>query len=67
MRLIDNWRDAAKFHSVRVAGLWGLVCGVIIIWPAFQELVPLWLFALVGLAAAVAVCVGRVTHQPGLD
>lgn len=66
--LRDDWRKIlARANSVRVAVAWGVVCGLMVIWPAFQDLMPLGIFALLGVALSVAVVIARVTHQPGME
>lgn len=65
--LIPDWKKAHRFNTVRIAAFWGLVCGALLILPALQDLIPLWLFAVLGLLMSVAVSVARIMHQPGLD
>jgi hypothetical protein len=66
--LIDDWRRLApRLWTVQIAAFWGGVCGLAAVWPAFQAVVPLWAFALVGIGVAILIAIARVTKQPGLD
>lgn len=68
MRLLENWRDVLrKAWSARVALFWGAVSGLVGVWSAFQDFMPLWLFAGLSVAMSVALVVARLTAQPGAD
>jgi len=67
-RLIDDWRSQILgFWSVRIALFWGAVSGLVLVWPAFAGVIPLWTYAVAGMAMSAAVAVARVTKQPGAD
>lgn len=59
----DLW---LKFWSVRIALSWGALSGLITIWAAFQDVMPLWAFALASVLMNAAIAIARVTHQPGI-
>lgn len=72
VRFIENWRQVLKkAWSVWVAYVgivfWGVVTGLWAIWPAFVEKLPLWFYAIGGIAMSVLVVWGRVTKQPELS
>jgi len=46
---------------------WSAMAGLWVIWPAFVEKIPLWAYAVGGIAMSVALGVARVLKQPGLD
>jgi hypothetical protein len=67
-RLIDDWRSQIlKFWTVRLALFWGALSGLVAVWPAFAGAIPLWAYALAGMALSAAVTVARVTKQPGVE
>lgn len=65
MKLIDNWRGLHRLHSVRVAMFWGGVSGLIMIWPALADKIPITVYALGGVLISVAFTAARVLKQPG--
>jgi len=65
MKLIDNWHCVASFHSVRVAMFWGGVSGLIMVWPAFADRIPVFWYAAGGVAISMAFTAARVLKQPG--
>jgi hypothetical protein len=71
-RLVPGWRrNLMKWWSTRVAWFgivfWSALAGLWVIWPAFVERIPLWAYAVGGIAMSVALGVARVLKQPGLD
>lgn len=71
-RLIDNWRrDLGRLWSIRVAlagvVFWGAVSGLWVLWPAFVDWLPLWFYAVGGIAMSIALAVARVLKQPGIE
>lgn len=68
MRLIDDWwNEAKRLWSIRIALLWGAVCGLYAAWPAFQDMLHPILFAAISMIIAMAIVAARLTHQPGAD
>jgi hypothetical protein len=66
LTLIDDWRaQVRRLWSIRIALFWGGLSGLIAVWSAFSEVIPLWLYASVGVIANVAIVGARVTKQPG--
>lgn len=67
--LIDGWRKALQFWSIRLAILWAALNGAVTGFAAFYNGISTW--ALVFLAANVVgyvtIAVARIYHQPGLD
>lgn len=67
-KLIDDWRTRAlKLWTVRIALFWGALSGLLVAWPAFSGVVPLWAFAGASIILSAAVAVARLTKQPGAD
>jgi len=46
---------------------WSALSGLWVLWPAFVERLPLWFYAVGGIAMSVALGIARVLKQPGLD
>ncbi len=72
MRLIDNWKaECARLWSMRVtiysAVFWSAITGLVMVWPAFSEALPLWFYAAVGVVLSIAIGVARLLKQPGAD
>ncbi len=65
--LIPEWRLAHRFWSVRIAIFWSIVAGLYVALPAFYGFVSPVTFALISIGFSVAICIARLTHQPGLD
>ena len=66
--LIDDWRKVAlRYWSVRIALFWGCVSGLLTVWPAFADAIPLWAYAAGSVAMTGAIAIARVTKQPGVD
>ena len=61
-----EWRVAHKLWSVRIALFWAVVAGLWVALPAFQGYVPPVPFALLCVGFSLAICVARLTNQPGL-
>lgn len=67
-RLIHNWPELLKkAWSVRLSLLLAAIAGVYSIWPAFQGVLPLWLFALLAAGMSVLIVWARITKQPGIE
>ncbi|YCK30792.1 hypothetical protein ACSVBT_07140 [Afipia sp. TerB] len=41
--------------------------GLFSVWPAFQDLLPAWLFGLLAVGMSVAIVIARITKQPGIE
>ncbi|WP_458760561.1 DUF7940 domain-containing protein [Afipia sp. TerB] len=68
LQLLHNWRDVLKrAWSVRLSLLAGAVIGLFSVWPAFQDLLPAWLFGLLAVGMSVAIVIARITKQPGIE
>lgn len=66
-RLVQDWRSAHKFWSVWLSLFWAAVAGLWVALPAFQGVVSPVAFALLCVGFSLAICIARITHQPGLD
>lgn len=67
-RLIpDAGRVWHRLWSVRLSLALAAVQGLYLVWPAFQDHVPLWLFAGGAMLMSVAVVLARITKQPGIE
>lgn len=61
--------DAKVWHglwSIRIALFWAVVCGLYVAIPAFQSYVDAPLFAVICIVFSLAICIARITNQPGL-
>lgn len=72
MRLIDNfWHCLTRLWSIRVAAagivFWGALSGLWAIWPGLVDQIPLWFYAVGGIAMSVALAIARVLKQPGIE
>lgn len=72
LRLIPRWKqELGRLWSTRlaIAGVvfWSALSGLWIIWPAFVEKIPLWLYAVGGIGMSVALAFARILKQPGAD
>lgn len=70
MKLIDNWKlELRRLWSSHIAifsvVFWSTVSGLIAVWPAFADVAPLWVYALIGVVLSVAFGVARFLKQPG--
>lgn len=66
-RLIDEWPIAVrKLWSIRVQLIAAAVSGLYSAWPAFQDLVAPWKFALVFVLLSITTVVLRLLKQPGV-
>jgi hypothetical protein len=66
--LIDDWRRGLwRLWSIRVALLWGAVCGLYAALPVFQDHLRPVQFALVSVVMCMAIAGARVLKQPGAD
>lgn len=71
-RLIDNWRrEISRLWSIRVAlagvVFWGALSGLWVLWPAFVDWLPLWFYAVGGVAMSVALAIARMLKQSGAE
>lgn len=68
MALVPHWRRVLRrAWSVRIALLWGALSGLVCVWTAFEDALPLWAFAGLSMAMQGALAVARITHQPGIE
>ena len=72
LRLVPGWKTKlTKWWSMQVAWFgivfWSAMAGLWVIWPAFVEKIPLWAYAVGGIAMSVALGVAWILKQPGLD
>lgn len=68
MKLIDDFRRIWwRLWSARLALLWGVISGLYLVWPAFQDVVPLKWFACLSMAMGGAIAVARYLKQPGIE
>lgn len=68
MALVPRWRCVLRrAWSVRIALGWGLLSGLVCVWSAFEDALPLWAFAGISMAMQGALAIARVTHQPGME
>lgn len=66
--MIQDWkRKFMRLWSIRVALLWGAVCGLYAAWPAFMEVLPPPVFAGISVLMSMAIVGARLTKQPGVD
>ncbi len=65
--LDPDWRVADKLWSMRIAFLWAAVSGLYVALPAFQNYVDARVFAVICIGFSVAIMLGRMYKQPGLD
>ena len=64
----SNWRTILKESwAVRVALFWGAVSGLIAVWSAFQDVLPLSIYAALGVLMNASITVARVLKQPGAE
>ena len=67
-RFHSNWRTILKESwAVRVALFWGAVSGLIAVWSAFQDVLPLSVYAALGVLMNASITVARVLKQPGAE
>jgi hypothetical protein len=72
MQLIDDWKGKIlRLHSMRVAifgvAFWSALSAVWLMWPAFVDWLPLWVYAVGGVAMSIALGLARLLKQPGAD
>ena len=66
--LLDNAaRDWHRLWSIRAALFWGALSGLVAVWAAFQDVMPLWAFAGLSVGMNASIAIARVLKQPGLD
>lgn len=77
MRLIDefhsdNWkRRVLRLHTIRLsigsALMWSGVGGLLMVWPALADHIPIIAYAIGGVVLSVAFGVARALKQPGAE
>jgi hypothetical protein len=68
MSLIEDWRRVAlRLWSIRLALLWAAVAGLYAALPAFMDVLPPGVFAVLSVLASMLIVGARLTKQPGLD
>jgi hypothetical protein len=65
--LDPDWRIFHKLWSMRIAFFWACTSGLYVALPAFEAYVDARFFAVLCVGFSVAIMVGRLYHQPGLD
>ena len=66
--LIEGWRIKIKqLWTIRIALVWGAICGLYAAWPAFQGIIDAPIFAGASVLMSMAIVAARVTKQPGVD
>lgn len=70
--LIDNWRgEIRRLWSLRVAIggtlFWSVAASVWAIWPAFAEVIPLWMLTIGAITLGPSIALARLLKQPGAD
>ncbi len=65
MQLIDNWKQAWKFNSVRIAVFTALINLLVSFLPALG--VPEGWMTIINTLLGIAITVARVTKQPELN
>lgn len=66
LELIDDWRSEAKrLWSIRIALFWGAMSGLVLVWSAFSDVLPTWLYAAGGVVISAAMAGARLLKQPG--
>lgn len=71
-KLIPEWKQAfGRLWSMRIAIgsaiMWSAVGGLLLIWPALADKIPLGAYVLGGLVLSVLFGVARLLKQPGTD
>lgn len=70
--LLDDWKHIAS-HSwsfwitVFSVVLWSAMGGLILVWSAFEDLLPKGAFIGIGICLNIAIGIARLTKQPGAD
>lgn len=68
MKLVSDWRTILrKSYAIRTAAFWGAVVMLGAMWPSLVDILPTWVFIVVGLLIGASVAVARVLKQPGID
>jgi hypothetical protein len=64
----ENWELILKQSwAIRVALFWGAVSGLIAVWSAFEDVLPLSIYASLGVLMNASITVARLLKQPGTD
>lgn len=64
--MIENWRNAWKFHSVWVAVFWTAVSALYMALPAFAGMISPFAFAGLCVFMGLLLLFARLTKQPGV-
>lgn len=67
MRLVDDWRKAHRFNTIRLALFFSVLNGAVVGLAALQDVINPWAFLGLNMAGYGAIGLARITHQPGLD
>ncbi len=68
MKLISKWQEQSwSAHAVMASLFWGAVAGMILVWPALMNVVPLWWFVLGGVLLSASFAAAKFLHRPGAD
>lgn len=66
MKLVENWKEAWRWYSMRAAAIGA---GVLSAWPMLPDewkaALPEWSLSALGVATLLTVAVGRVVDQGG--
>ncbi|WP_316205725.1 hypothetical protein [Bradyrhizobium sp. SZCCHNS1012] len=65
--LIPNWKQAHRFHTVRLAAFWGVLNGGVLALAKFSDILDPWTFLALNCVGYGLIAVGRVMKQPGID
>lgn len=66
--MIDDWyMEAKRLWSIRIGLFWGAVQGLLLIWTALVDVLPLWVYVTVGVIANMSIVGARLLKQPGAD
>lgn len=66
-RLDPDFRVWHRLWSFRIAAFWAVVCGTYLALPAFQGYVSPFVMLGLCIVFSLAICIARLTNQPGLS
>lgn len=62
------WRSQSwPRHAVFAALFWGALTGLIMVWPVFMAIVPVWLFVIGGVVISAALALAKYLKRPGTE
>ena len=65
---IASWRvKITQLWTIRVALFWIILSAIATIWSALTEVMPLWVYAVLGILMNVTLGIARIAKQPGVD